>query len=110
MKDHGHELRDDHVAFAKQLTAWLDKAGVRGPISGADFADIVFGARKVDGYLRELLQCDLQREGDVDRAATLLGAIHAWLFSELKSHLADLETAWPSIETRVEQLSAKKTS
>jgi hypothetical protein len=104
------ESRADHIAFAKELTTWLTRAAVQAPISGADFADVVFGARTVDRCLRELLQCDPRTEAGADRAASLLGRIHAWLFSEIKNHLADLESAWPSLESRLAELSEERTA
>ncbi|GEM_PF-4926975 len=74
-------------------------------VSAVDFADIVFAAQKIDGYLRGLLDCDPTQADQIDAAHTLLSKIYVWLFSELKSHLVDLETAWPLIDARFEELS-----
>ncbi len=95
----------EHVILANQLSSWLQKAGVPQAVSAVDFADIVFAARKIDGYLRGLLDSDPTQADQIDAAYTLLSTIHVWLFSELKGHLVDLETAWPLIDARFEELS-----
>lgn len=91
----------DAVALASQLSAWFRRAGVQHTELAVDVADLLYAARKVEGAVQELLRLDLTERDHVERAVDELGNMHAWLFTEIKPHLEDLEAGWSSIENPI---------
>lgn len=88
-------------ALASELSAWLRRAGVQHTDLAVDVADLLYAARKVEGAVQELLRLDLTEPKHVERAVDELGKMHAWLFTEMKPHLEELEAAWLSIENPI---------
>ncbi len=89
------------AVFAATLARWLDHAGVQNTAAAVDLADVLYAAKQVEGAVQSLMRL---RPGDRTHAAQAvdeLGKLHAWLFTEMKPHLAELEAAWPSIEAPV---------
>lgn len=96
--------RDD-VALARKVSRWLQATGVLATEMSVDLVDIISAARSVQADLDELLKLDVTQPEQADAALDLLGRLHAWLFTEIKHHVLQLEKRWPELEERVAALS-----
>jgi hypothetical protein len=74
----------------------------------ADLADIVYAAAYVRQLANQLLDSDLNKASDADRALQAAASIEVELFTELKHHLECLEESWPALLDRLEELTQQK--
>jgi hypothetical protein len=102
MTDSENAVRD--VAFANRLARWLHAANVPTTEMSVDFADVISAARAVQQDLEELMTLDVRQPDQADAALDCLGRIHAWLFTEIKHHVQEIENAWPELEERIAAL------
>lgn len=84
--------------LAADLAGWFDRAGVKSPDVAVDLADLLHAAKRLEDAVKSLLKLDLNDRAHVEQAIDELGRMHAWLFTEIKPHLADLEASWSGIE------------
>ena len=96
--------RDD-VALTRKLSGWLHAIGIPMTEMAVDFVDIISATRCVQADLDALLKLDVSQPDQADSALKLLGRLDAWLFSEIKHHIQELEKNWPQLEERVAALS-----
>jgi hypothetical protein len=94
---------EQHVALTGRVSEWLRKAGVHDADARATLAvglvDSLAAARHVAADLEFLLQLDPDQPAQADEALRLTGRMHAWLFTELKDHVAEMESVWePAFE------------
>ncbi len=103
-------LIERNVAMTHALTEWLRSAGLgehpkRADLA-VDLADILTAAEAVREDVEALLTLKPTVPGEADTALTMAAAIEAQLFGELKGHLQSLESAWPSLLERLDELSS----
>ena len=97
----------EHVEFARSLEARFRAAGVESGTTAdmaTDLADIVFAAAHVRRLADQLLEGDLNKASEADRAFQAAASIEVELFTELKHHLECLEQSWPGLLDRLEAL------
>jgi hypothetical protein len=92
-----------HVALTGRVSEWLGRAGVNDADARATLAvglvDSLAAAHQVAADLERLLELDPDTAGDADQALQLAANMHAWLFTELKVHVAEMEAVWePAFE------------
>jgi hypothetical protein len=92
------------VAFANRLATWLHTANVGTTEMSVDFSDIVSASRFVQAELEQLMKLDIHQPDQAATALDCLGRLHAWLFTEIKHHIEELEKTWPGLEGRVAAL------
>jgi hypothetical protein len=97
------------VALTDRISAWLKKSGVQdGTIRATlavGLADFLEAARTAGEHLEAMLAEDLGTPASADRALEQAGVISAYLFSEAKDHLLELEAVWESqVEERLAAL------
>jgi hypothetical protein len=85
-------------SLADGLSRWFERAGVHRPEVAVDLADVVQAAKEVEMATQVLMTLEPDAPADSERALDQLGRIHAWIFTEIKPHIAELEVRWPSIE------------
>ena len=93
-----------HVAFADALARWVRRAGVSDEAVGdlaVGFADTLHAAESARPELEALLALDPTKPADADEALSRLGYLNALLFTEMKSHIEDLERRWDELEARL---------
>ena len=93
-----------HVAFANALARWVRRAGVTEDAVGdlaVGFADTLHAAESARPELEALLALDPTNPADADQALSRLGYLNALFFTEMKSHIEDLERRWEELESRL---------
>jgi hypothetical protein len=90
-----HSASDQHVAFAGELSRWIERAGVTEADAVGDlavgFADIVQAAATASRELEALIALDPTDSAGADAALAKLGYLRALFITEIKSHAEDLE-------------------
>jgi hypothetical protein len=94
----------ENLELTQRLTTWLRSAGIARTTAAVDLADVLAAAKRADTLVRRLLKLKPDRPQDADEALRILGQLRAWLITEMKPHLDDLEKAWPILESRIERL------
>ncbi len=94
----------EDAALADRISEWLRSAGVTHTEMAVDLADIVGAAKYAENAIMELLKLDVRSPTDADSALEQLGRLDAWLFTEMKHHLEELQRAWPELEGRLVEL------
>jgi hypothetical protein len=61
----------------------------------------LYAAKRVEGAVQSLLSLNPGDRAHAETVIDKLGELHAWLFTEMKPHLEELEAAWSSIEAPV---------
>ena len=101
----GSEAISAHVEFAGRLTQWMERAGVPDEATQADlgvgFADILYAASEAQRILDQVVALDPTSLVGAEQALGHLGYLHALFLGEIKSHLEDLDQAWPVLEERL---------
>lgn len=97
------DLVTENVALADRLASWLRSAGVTRTELAVDLADTLGAARHVQVLVDQLLALEPANPQDAERALQHLGALHAWLFGEMKYHIEELWLGWPEIEAKLEE-------
>ena len=92
------------AVLARDLALWLSRAGVAPTELAVDFADLLHGAKEVQASLVILLSLDVNRREDAEHAMEQLGLLHAWMFTEMKPHLEEIERGWQQLEDRIVEL------
>lgn len=105
----GREQARKVIAATNRISVWLTQAGVtdtdRRVTLAVGLADLISAAQVVETQLNEMLSEDVRDPAAADRALANACAISAWLFTELKDHLLELEEIWePEVETRLAAL------
>lgn len=99
-----HPEPAETVALTHKISAWTRSAGLSHVHVSVDLADIVAAASYAEQALQEMLALDVNDPAQAAEALDRLGQIHAWLFTELKVHLEQLEQKWPDLEERLAAL------
>jgi hypothetical protein len=85
----------DTVALTSVVSAWLERAGVndgeRRATLAVGIADSLAAAAQVADELELMLATDPTTADGAEAALTAPGSIDAWLFTELKNHVSELE-------------------
>ena len=101
----GSEAITAHVEFAGRLTRWMERAGVPDGATQADlgvgFADILHAASEAQRVLDQVVALDPTSPVGAEQALGHLGYLHTLFLGEIKSHLEDLDKAWPVLEGRL---------
>ena len=100
------ETIEQHVALTGRVSDWLRRAGVQEPDARATLAvglvDSLAAARRIAADLESLLKLDPNQPAQADEALQLAANMHAWLFTELKDHVAEMEQVWePAFENEL---------
>ena len=97
-----HSNVAEHVAFAGELSRWIQRAGVTDPEAISDFAvgfaDILNASASASRVLEELIDIDPKESVGADAALTKLAYLHALFITEIKAHAEDLERRWDLLE------------
>ena len=92
----------EHVAFAGELSRWIERAGVTDSEAIGDlavgFADILNASASASRVLEELIALDPNESVGAEAALTKLGYLHALFITEIKAHAEDLERRWDTLE------------
>ena len=88
-------------ALAAALAQWFDRAGVQSPAAAVNLADVLHAAKQAEAAVQALMTLNAGDRTHAEQAIDELGKVHAWLFTEMKPHLAELEATWSSIEAPV---------
>ena len=90
-----------HVALTGRVSDWLRHAGVHDPDARATLAvglvDSLAAAQRIAADLESLLALDPDQPAQADEALRLATNMDAWLFTELKDHVAEMELVWESV-------------
>jgi hypothetical protein len=92
-----------HVMLTGRVSDWLRRAGVHDADARATLAvglvDSLAAAQHVTMDLEAMLELDPDQPAQADEALRLASQMHAWLFTELKDHVAEMESVWePAFE------------
>jgi hypothetical protein len=94
------ETAEQQVALTGRLSEWLRRAGIEDPDARATLAvglvDSLAAAQRIAADLESLLELNPAQPAQADEALQLAGNMHAWLFTELKDHVSDMELVWES--------------
>jgi hypothetical protein len=92
------ETSQQHVALTGRVSEWLRQAGVSDADARATLAvglvDSLAAAQHVAADLERMLELNPSKPVEADSALQLAANMHAWLFTELKDHVAEMEAVW----------------
>lgn len=97
-----NENVEDRPLTANEVSRWLHRTGFEKTELGVDFVDLIDAAHVVERALKKVVRSEppgLGREMEYHEIATL----YAWLFTELKYHLEELEKDWNGLEAHLGQ-------
>ena len=103
MSDSEHDRREAAIAvdLANRFRDWWTRAGLTDGEQLSDvavgFADMITAARAAREALEFMLTRDPTSEAGADDALSVLGYLHALYFTEMQTHMSDLEHHWDSM-------------
>ena len=88
----------DTVALTARIDSWFTRAGISDPERRATLtvglADTLAAAAQVGNQLEIMLAADPRSTEGAEAAAEAIGIMEAWLFGEVKHHVAEIEVLW----------------
>jgi len=94
------------VERVRQISAWLERAGVDNADARAsiavDLADALAGAERAAAALDAMLATDPTTPDGAGAALGYAAQVRTWLYTEVKYHLDDMDPLWePEFEDKL---------